>query len=81
MYGGPIDKKYNNLIQIKIDDCKYTEDFNGKGPAYYNIWGWPGPDVSIYYWRDFGKTWAYELEQFNLSDVDKYIYKPKESSL
>lgn len=81
LYGGSPNKKTNQLIQIKISDCKYCDDWYGKGPTYCYIWSWPGPDYNLYHWRDFGKTWAYELEQFNLPDIEEYTYKPKESSL
>lgn len=81
MYGGPPDEKINQLFQIKIADCKYYDDWYGKGSTYLYLWGWPGPDYNLYHWRDFGKTWAYELKQFNLPDVDKYVYEFVESSL
>lgn len=80
-YGGLPDKEINQLIQIKIADCKYYENWLDKGPAYCYLWGWPGPDYNLYYWRDFGKTWAYELEQFNLPSIEEYVYKSKGSSL
>lgn len=81
LYGGVPDKKYNPLIGIKITDCEYYEDWKGKGPTYLYFWGWPGPDYSLYHWRDFGRTWAYELEQFKLPDIEEYVWKTTESSL
>lgn len=81
MYGGPLNEKINQLIQIKITDCKYYEDQLGEGPTCLYLWGWPGPDYNLYYWHDFGKTQTYELEQFHLPNVEEYVYKLKESSL
>lgn len=75
MYGGRPDKEFNKIYKIKKSDCRFYEDWHGKGPAYIYIWGWPGPDYNIYYWKDLGKTWAYELKQFKIPKVEEYLYE------
>lgn len=74
MYNG-LPSKDNNIIQIKLSKCDYYDDWFGKGPTYCFVWGYPGPDYTLYHWRDFGKTWAYELTQFNIPNVEQYVYK------
>lgn len=37
LFGGPLNKTNNQLIQIKIADCEYYENWEGKGPAYCYI--------------------------------------------
>ena len=27
------------------------------------MWGWPGPDYNIYYFKDYGYTWAFDREE------------------
>lgn len=43
-----ISKKY---LQIgKHADC------------FIYVWGWPGPDVNFYEFKDYGKTWSFDKE-------------------
>jgi len=28
------------------------------------IWGMPGPDYNRYFFKDYGKTWAFSMEDF-----------------
>lgn len=32
--------------------------------AFCYVWGWPGPDANLYYFSDYGKTWAFRMEDF-----------------
>lgn len=50
-------REYLKLIKKNIQFCK-DED------AFYYIWGWPGPDVNIYKFEDYGKTWAFRKRDF-----------------
>ena len=27
--------------------------------CFIYVWGWPGPDANIYYFKDYGKTWSF----------------------
>lgn len=47
---------------IEID--KRLLHLNGTGDSFYYVWHWPGPDVTIYKFSDYGKTWAFSLEDF-----------------
>ena len=38
--------------------------------AFYYIWGWPGPDANIYYFKDYGITWAFNKEDFRKEEVE-----------
>lgn len=60
MYGSPKDQK----IVVKSSELYYTENPVLGGPAIYFIWGWPGPDTTILLLKDYGKTWAFEIEEF-----------------
>lgn len=41
----------SQLGRSKKDDC-----------VFY-IWGWPGSDCNIYFFKDYGKTWAFTKEE------------------
>ena len=63
MYGK---KEIDNRI-IKINKNKLEPDKNETG--FFYVWGWPGPDYNFYSFKDYGKTWS-----FNLEDLDgEYI--------
>lgn len=58
MYG--MHKSKDKVIEIKtkqIDD--FVFDWDGKGPAFIYLWGWPGPDGNIYLIDEYGETWAF----------------------
>lgn len=74
-YGGVPNKEFNQIHKISLNECRFVPDWDEQGPAFLYFWGWPGPDCAIYLYRDFGKTWAYELEQFSISNVKEYIYE------
>jgi hypothetical protein len=59
MYGK---KEIDNRI-IKIDKRKLEATKDETGFLY--VWGWPGPDYNFYSFKDYGKTWS-----FNLEDLD-----------
>ena len=49
MYGSPTDRF------IEIEKSSLILDKNNE--AFIYIWGWPGPDFTLYYLKDYGKTW------------------------
>lgn len=58
-----------DIIQIPKKDLEF---FDSKKLRKYNpyliyIWGWPGPDYNIYYFQDYGKTWAFSKEELQQS--------------
>lgn len=56
MYGLPF-KNENQLIKIENATI-------GKDGCLYHIWGWPGPDCSVYRPEDYGITWVLTQEEF-----------------
>ena len=66
MYG---DKDSSNSDIIKISASKLILDTKDNSCFIY-IWGWPGPDSNIYYYKDYGITWA-----FTPWELDGYLYE------
>ena len=61
MYGGLYGlSKLDEIIEIDKKDIKFCKNED----AFYYVWGWPGPDVNIYKFKDYGKTWAFKKEDF-----------------
>lgn len=56
MYGAPLDE----IIHIDAKEARIVD-----GQKLYFAWGWPGPDVTIYRLKDYGKTWALTREELN----------------
>ena len=54
-------------ISTEIDkkDIKFCKNED----AFYYIWGWPGPDANLYYFKDYGITWAFNEEDFRKEEV------------
>ena len=46
-----------SVFDIKFDDVEKWDYFT-------YIWGWPGPDCNNYFFRDYGETWAFSMEDF-----------------
>lgn len=63
MYGEPYltGKQKDKIIEIEKKDCSLSEDED----SLIFIWGWPGPDYNIYYFGDYGRTWAFSEEEIN----------------
>lgn len=54
MYGTRVfNESPTDVIFIKSSELKLT------GTALIHIWGFPGPDFSIYWYKDYGKTWGF----------------------
>lgn len=61
MYGGIYGVyEQDKIIEIDKKDIKFCKNAD----AFYYIWGWPGPDVNLYYFKDYGKTWAFNIKDF-----------------
>ena len=63
MYGGLPSDSWEKIIKISTNQLYYTDDWNGKGPSIFYIWGWPGPNGTTYHFSDYGKTWAFTREE------------------
>lgn len=61
MYGGPYgESELDKILEINKKDIKFCQNKD----AFYYIWGWPGPDVNFYYFKDYGLTWAFNKNDF-----------------
>lgn len=58
MYGRVV-KDVSDIIFIKKEELKTTV----QNDAFWFRWGWPGPDINFYYFKDYGKTWAWTKEE------------------
>ena len=47
---------------IRIDKKELKIGINGD--CFIYRWGWPGPDINLYYFKDYGKTWAFNMKDF-----------------
>ena len=63
MYGGLPSEPHEDIIEVFTKELYYTEDWGGKGPSIFYIWGWPGPDGTTYHFSDYGKTWAFTKKE------------------
>ena len=61
IYGYMYGQRSKN-ISLKEDityipkDCLQTGKYED---CFIYVWGWPGPDANIYYFKDYGKTWSF----------------------
>ena len=60
MYGGYNDEIIEKIMTPDINCCLSS----GRDDGFYYIWGWPGPDMNFYLYNDYGKTWAFIIEDF-----------------
>lgn len=75
MYGGEyrsiltedgVIREKDKAIEIKKTEVEFDPD-NG---FIIFIWGGPGPDYNVYRFSDYGKTWA-----FSMDEVDCELYE------
>ena len=62
MYGGIYDL-HNKIIEIKLKhnkNCYFSRNDDG----FFYVYGGPGPDMNLYKWEDYGKTWAFDEGDF-----------------
>ena len=65
MYGGAYGKhEWDKIIEIDKKEIKFCKNAD----AFYYIWGWPGPDANLYYFKDYGITWAFNIKDFKKED-------------
>ena len=47
-----------DIIFIKSKNLKVSK----QADCFIYVWGWPGPDVNFYQFKDYGKTWSFNKE-------------------
>lgn len=56
---------------IKLDTSRYVDNNNlyekRDKTGFYFVWGWPGPDVNLYKYEDYGNTWAFDLKDIDIN--------------
>lgn len=60
MYGRKISSKTQEDELIWIDQKNLT--ISKQGDCLIFVWGWPGPDVNFYEFKDYGITWSFIKE-------------------
>lgn len=63
MYGGLPNEPHERIIEVFTHELYYTDDWYGKGPSIFYIWGRPGPDGTTYHFSEYGKTWAFTRKE------------------
>ena len=53
----------SKIIFVNKKELKFWNQKEGNG--LYYIWGWPGPDFTVYLFKDYGKTWAFTEEEID----------------
>ena len=59
-------RKLDEIIEIDKSDIHFCEN----AEAFWYRWGGPGPDVNLYYFKDYGETWAFNLEDLEKEEVN-----------
>lgn len=55
-YAGPNEK----ILDMTVRKDALSKD----GKSFFYFWGYPGPDYNQYSFSDYGKTWAFTMEDF-----------------
>ena len=82
MYGqdivhiGGINGRYSELDRV-IEISKSKLELTKNNDGFIFIWGMPGPDYNIYWFKDYGITWAFELKDFKNKER-KFCFKDEE---
>lgn len=61
MYGRNGSVPDEKIIKMTLQKDKYI---NKSKNNFVYIWGFPGPDYNRYEFKDYGTTWAFDLEDF-----------------
>ena len=62
MYGNKyIGNELDKIIKIDKKEISFAKNID----AFYYVWGWPGPDANLYYFKDYGITWAFDMNDFD----------------
>lgn len=61
LYGEPIKEDYTeeNICKLNNWELSLTKQREG----FWYRWGFPGPDITIYNFKDYGITWAFSKQE------------------
>lgn len=65
------DPEKTKIISIKKRDLTLSKDKD----AFFHAYGWPGPDYEIFFFNDYGVTWAFkeeDIKKMTLEEWDAY---------
>lgn len=63
MYGYPAENpSKDDLVELSKDEVDLTTNVLGEFGFLY-IWGFPGNSSNFYRFCDYGKTWAFSVEE------------------
>ena len=69
MYGYPVKNPSRvDLVEFSKDEVVLTKNTFGEIGFSY-VWGWPGPSSNFYKFCDYGKTWAFSVEELISSNI------------
>lgn len=49
----------DEIIEINKSDLTLGKN----GDCFIYVWGFPGPDVNIYDFKEYGETWAFSKDE------------------
>ena len=53
---------YNSIEEDIIFIPQKDLQISKQADCFIYIWGWPGPDVNFYKFKDYKKTWSFNKE-------------------
>lgn len=71
MYGQPYIYNGETYRPDKIIKIKTSDLTIGKNSLVY-VWGFPGPDANIYYFSDYGITWAFTYNKIKHITIEEW---------
>lgn len=70
MYGYPSGRPFaDDLIGIRKGEVELITTRTGERGFLY-VWGWPGPDCNFYNIADYGKTWAFSIDELASAQME-----------
>ena len=60
IYGTMYGQRNDKIVEFK----KTYVEYESGDDSFIYIWGWPGPDYNVYRFADYGKTWAFSMNDF-----------------
>lgn len=68
--GNPRTYRPDEIIEIEKSNLRLGKNKN----CFIFVWGWPGPDANIYYFKDYGRTWAFSPGEIVPSTPPNHSY-------
>ena len=56
-------RELSELMEIEISSLQIWEE------GLCHVWGFPGPDYTVYRYEDYGKTWAFSKDEIEKPEI------------